>query len=131
MPPSNKYLQLLDQGLSAFVYERDENDQPVLGDNPLMLAPWRDDLPDFIQSKNPALSSLIKRGLLLDTSGGIIFSSLSQATDYYHNKLPSHTFDAPATTVYSRPASVIAEHAACRTKLDRRCDVQSVPDSST
>ena len=48
MPPANKYLQLLDQGLAAFVYQRDENGKPVLTDNPLMLGPWRDDLEDYL-----------------------------------------------------------------------------------
>ena len=57
MAPSNKYLSLLDQGLNDFVFERDENEEPVLGDNPLMLAPWRDELLDLLEARNPARCS--------------------------------------------------------------------------
>ena len=39
---SNKYLKLLDQGIAAFVFEL-EDGVPVLRDNPLLVAPWRDD----------------------------------------------------------------------------------------
>ena len=80
MAPSNKYLTLLDQGLNDFVFERDENEEPVLGDNPLMLAPWRDELLDLLESRNPALKSVLLRGLLLDNGGGVVFSTLEQAT---------------------------------------------------
>ena len=62
MPPSNKYTQLLDQGLHAFVYQRDEDDTPNLGDNPLMLAPWREDLSDYLQTKAPELITRSKVG---------------------------------------------------------------------
>ena len=55
MPPSNKYLQLLDQGLSAFVFEKNDADEPILGDNPLMLAPWRDELEEYLKAKDPSL----------------------------------------------------------------------------
>ena len=42
---SNKDLKLLDQGLAAFVFEV-EDGIPVLHDNPLLVAPWRDELED-------------------------------------------------------------------------------------
>ena len=71
MPPgSNKFLQLLDQGLSAFVYERDQENKPVLNDNPLMVAPWRDELEDYIQEIDPTLHSLVTCGILIDSRGG-------------------------------------------------------------
>ena len=90
MAPSNKYLSLLDQGLNDFVFERDENEEPVLGDNPLMLAPWRDELLDLLESRNPALKSVLLRGLLLNNGGGVVFSTLEQAIDYY-NGAKTHT----------------------------------------
>ena len=80
MPGStNKHLQLLDQGLAAYVYER-ENDIPLLTDNPLMLAPWRDDLEDYIGEIEPAFSTLVRGGFLLNSKGGYIFSTYKQAT---------------------------------------------------
>ena len=81
MPPANKYIQLLDQGLAAFVYQRDDNDKPVLTDNPLMLGPWRDDLEDYLFEYDSKFIPLISEGTLLDPKDGIIFSSYEQATD--------------------------------------------------
>ena len=86
MPPAgNKFLQLLDQGLSAFIFEKDEQDKPILSDNPLMVAPWRDELEEFIESTEPTLHSLITCGILMDSKGGIIFSSLAGTS---HRLLP-------------------------------------------
>ena len=65
-PPGNKFLQLLDQGLSAFIFEKDEQDKPILSDNPLMVAPWRDELEEFIESTEPTLHSLITCEILMD-----------------------------------------------------------------
>ena len=112
MAPSNKYLTLLDQGLNDFVFERDENEEPVLGDNPLMLAPWRDELLDLLESRNPALKSVLLRGLLLDNGGGVVFSTLEQATDYYNGVLPVHTVNDPASLRYVRSTSIAARYAA-------------------
>ena len=81
MPPSNKHMQLLEQGLSAFVFQHGEGDMPVLGDNPLFIAPWREELPAWIAANNPSLSAVIQYGIQLDSGGGITFSSLEQATD--------------------------------------------------
>ena len=121
MPPSsNKYLQLLDQGLSAFVFERDESDKPVLSDNSLMVAPCRDELEDYIESTEPSLHTFIKTGLLMDTSGGtIIFSSLAQATDYYRGNMPmDFSYKNPATSTYNRPAAVTAAYASSTVAAD-------------
>ena len=78
MPPSssNKYLKLLDDGLSIWMYARNELNQPFLPDNPLLVGPWHDDFDDYLQSTEPMLYSLICTGLLLDSKGGIIFSTL-------------------------------------------------------
>ena len=65
MPPSqNNYIKLLDQGLSAFVFERDENDKPVLSDQPTdggALARRTGDIPG---RDDPSLSTLISLSLV-------------------------------------------------------------------
>ena len=78
------------------IYDADE---PILGDNPLMLAPWRDELEEYLKAKDPSLISLMKRGLLLDSNGSITFSSLQQATDYYQGTLPTHPFLSSASVL--------------------------------
>ena len=92
------------------------NEKPILADNPLMVAPWRDELEDYIEANEPALHSFITTGLYMDTSGGnIIFSSLQQATDYYQGTMPTgFSYKNPAKAVYTRPASVTAAYAAAR-----------------
>ena len=97
---------------------------PVLGDNPLMLAAWREGLPTYIQAANPSLMSLVKYGILLDSGGGIIFQSLIQATDYYQGELSSHSFKAPAATPYVRPADVNARYAAAKIPDVTRADLE-------
>ena len=62
---SNKYLKLLDQGLAAFVFEL-EDGIPVLHDNPLLVAPWRDELEDYLSDKDSRYPGLWSGGVLID-----------------------------------------------------------------
>ena len=104
----NKYLQLLDQGLSAFVFEKEEG-KPILRDNPLLVAPWRDELEDYLCDLDPNHSLLWTAGIILDSRDGIIFSSYEQATDYNSGFMPrSGTFSSPAPLIYVRSAEVAA-----------------------
>ena len=57
----------------------------ILADNPLMVAPWRDELEEYIEATEPALHSFITTGLYMRWTplavSNIIFSSLEQASD--------------------------------------------------
>ena len=104
---SNKYLKLLDQGLAAFVFEL-VDDKPILRDNPLLVAPWRDELEDYLSDLDSKYPSLWSSGLLID-SKGITFSSFEQATDYNNGVLRRfYTFQNPAPIMYTRPAGIAA-----------------------
>ena len=112
MAPPNKFLDILKQGIAGFIYTRDENNTPFLGDNPLFLAPWGEDIEEYIKSKHPQLASLIGqaqcRRILNDPSGGITFSSIEQATDFYHDKLRTdYTFCNPAPVPYMFEAEAL------------------------
>ena len=72
MPPtSNKYLKMLDQGLAAFVSEREDgpDGKPILRDNPLLVAPWRDELEDYLGDTDSKYTSLWTAGILIDSRG--------------------------------------------------------------
>ena len=131
MPPGNKYIKLLDQGLAAFVYQRDDNGKPVLSDNPLMLGPWRDDLEDYLYEYDPKFVPLLTEGTLLDPKGGTIFSTYAQATDYsYGTMRRDHTILDPPTCPYVRPAEVQAKYDAMPSSAGfKEIDSSSLPSN--
>ena len=111
---SNKHLKLLDQGIAAFVFEP-EDGIPILRDNPLLVAPWRDELEDYLSDKDSRFPSLWTAGVLID-SKGITFSTFEQATDYNLGVMPrTFTFKKPAPLVYVRPPTVAAAHTIKKT----------------
>ena len=118
MPPSsNKYIQILDQGLSAFVFERVEG-KPILSENPLLVAPWRDELEDYLAELNPKFSVLWRSGIIIDTkaTGNIIFSTFQQATDYQQGTMPrDFEFKNPAPVKYVRSAAISAKYTISKT----------------
>ena len=131
MPPGNKYIKLLDQGLAAFVYQRDDNGKPVLSDNPLMLGPWRDDLEDYLYEYDPKFVPLLTEGTLLDPKGGTIFSTYAQATDYsYGTMRRDHSILDPPTCPYVRPAEVQAKYDAMPSSAGfKEIDSSSLPSN--
>ena len=116
MPPStNKYIQILDQGLSAFVFERVDG-KPTLSENPLLVAPWRDELEDYLAELNSKFSVLWRSGIIIDPKGGIIFSTFQQATDYQQGTMPrDFEFKSPAPVKYERNSSITARYTIAST----------------